>query len=344
MNVGATLMRKLRDQYGQFILFGISVLCIAVGFRLYVKKIRPERQLAEQAALNAELKRVHTPKESPKESLQAPPNEQAMQDAVDRRLASVEEEEAEESDSIKSVPESAEQKTPFAELLLTESYKNKYDGNAVCSRMEYRGDGFQNTHFLREDWRKVLEQFHESKRQLFAWLDQYQSKLPEKAVVFMREQLGKAVLLSPPLLDELDLNWRGIGVWGKGVSGAPLIRVSSGFIRLVQQQPQRSQFEMTRLVAQGWAPCEFQRKEMELPLLPLLKCLDVAEESACDAGSYSEGGWAISTSFALQLSPPGCMPPAFLDPKKKECLQLLAPSQGGQEKVQTLLRQAGQSG
>src|SRR6185437_13304866 len=107
------------------------------------------------------------------------------------------------------------------------------------------------------DWHHVMDQFHDAKDLLAAWLTDHQAKFPPKTYEWMHNQVTEARLerpAVPPVIDEEpDLSWRGIGVYE---GGAPLIRVGSGFARLVSSDPVRARFELARLLAQTWSPCE----------------------------------------------------------------------------------------
>jgi hypothetical protein len=79
---------------------------------------------------------------------------------------------------------------------------------------------------------------------------------------------------------------------------------------MAQKFPQRSRFEIARLVAQSWAPCELERIGATQPWGALLQCLNV-DSGSCGVGSYSESGWAVSTAVAAFVAPPGCEVPAL---------------------------------
>jgi hypothetical protein len=191
----------------------------------------------------------------------------------------------------------------------------------VCGSIEFRGDGFQGTKVSKAEWQVVLDQFHESKRLLQTWLSEHHQGMPEKTEAFMKIQLERMKIIRPPLIEESDLNWRGIGVWTRDEQGEPLVRMNSGFIKLMNFDAKRTQFEMTRLVAQSWAPCEFAKAGLESPWDSLLKCLDLVEPSACPAGTYSEAGWAVSSVIASNLSPPGCQLPILSHAGKGACFK-----------------------
>jgi hypothetical protein len=193
--------------------------------------------------------------------------------------------------------------------------------NGQCKSLEFRGDGFQGSRITGEEWQKVVQMFQTSQKLLKAWLSRHRTQMSEKDAVFLEAQLDAIQLERPPSLEEPDLNWRGIGVFTRNSENVPVIRIPVGFVKLALRYQKRAQFEMSRLVAQSWAPCELQAAGIENPWESLLKCLEVAEPQACAAGTYSEGGWAVSSAIAAMVSPPDCPLPAFNSPRKAECLQ-----------------------
>lgn len=193
-----------------------------------------------------------------------------------------------------------------------------------CGTLEYPGEGFQHTHISSVEWNHVVEQFRQGKKLLGTWLKEARSSLPDKTYVFMTDQLEAVKLTRPPSVEEPDLSWRGIGVFTRDEKNSPEIRLSGGFIKWAQKNPKRTLFEFTRLIAQSWAPCELQRADARNPWEALLKCLSVSEEQACAGGSYSEGGWAVSTSLAFVLSHPGCQVPAFQSSASQKCLEKIS--------------------
>jgi hypothetical protein len=284
-------MRRTREKISQVFLFFVALAVIGGGIAFYVKKRGIRRA-----------------------SISSPSSPSSAENKVDRAREPLEEAQRPSSDLPKV---SMKIQFPVRNLAVS---GNSRSASGVCNSIEFRGDGFQRTHVTPEDWKQVMKQFHFAKRRLQSWLDKHPKKMTEKTLVFMRSQLEQMKILRPPTLDEPDLSWRGIGVWTLGEKNIPSLRLNSGFIKLIHQYPQRAQFEMTRLVAQSWAPCELQRAGVESPWNSLLKCLDVSEEQACAAGSYSEGGWAISSVLAASISPPGCELPVFSHSKRGECL------------------------
>lgn len=193
-----------------------------------------------------------------------------------------------------------------------------------CHPVEYQGDGFQNTHISAEQWKKLVGEFHQAKQQLEVWVKSGSYPLSDKAKLYMQHQLHELKLIHPPTTDEPDLNWRGIGVWTRDEKDNVSIRLNSGFVKWALKDPKRTQFEMTRLVAQSWAPCEMERIGEASMWKDLLQCLEVKEAQGCADASFSEAGWAVSTGLAEVISPVGCTVPAFESSKKMACLKQIS--------------------
>lgn len=190
-----------------------------------------------------------------------------------------------------------------------------------CMSIEYRGEGMTGTQITPKEWAKVVDQFLEVKKDLGDWLGKNRKNFPEKVALTMERRLRQVRLQKPPVAEEPDLAWRGIGVFAKDQNDNPIVRLSPGFVKLVTKQPTRSRFELARLIAQSWAPCELARFEAQEAWQPMLSCLNVKEGNACGTGSYSEGGWAVSTAIATIVAPPGCTVPAFAQPEYAQCVK-----------------------
>ncbi len=190
-----------------------------------------------------------------------------------------------------------------------------------CTPIEYRGDSGDKLTITTAEWSKVLDTFHEVKGSLLTWLEQRKRELPDKAFKQMQTQIREMTLQRPPYSDEPDLNWRGIGIFTQDATGKGMIRVGGGFVKLMHKQAKRGRFELLRLAAQSVSPCELQRIGAENVWEPLLKCLDMSEQQACAVGTYSEAGWAVSSTIAAHLAAPGCTLPAFKKTEDTKCLQ-----------------------
>lgn len=199
----------------------------------------------------------------------------------------------------------------------------------TCSSVEIRGDG-PGVLTSSEDWEKILLQYAEVKRRLLAWLEKNRSRFPEKVSSFIETQILTMKLERAPITLNPDLTWRGIGVFAND-GKTPVIRLGSGFAHLAITQPERAQFELTRLVTQSFLPCEISQKagepEGEEPTAqlwaPLLECLQIKQTQGCGNGSYSESGWAISSTLAAVVSSPGCVLPVFRNPQFVRCMEVI---------------------
>jgi hypothetical protein len=165
-----------------------------------------------------------------------------------------------------------------------------------------------------------MEQFHGAKRQLLGYVEKHRADLPENVRQAMERQVHDLKIQRPPAADEPDLAWRGIGIYTLNSESEPIIKLGGGFVRLAIKHPARARFEMARLVAQAWAPCELERlAASEAPWNGLLKCLSVNDAQGCAQGTFSEAGWAVATSVAYEVSAPGCQIPAFRAPEQAKC-------------------------
>lgn len=202
----------------------------------------------------------------------------------------------------------------------------------TCTSVEFRGDG-PGVLTPAEDWEKILVLYAEVKRGLLAWLEKNRSNFSEKVSAFIESQILTIKLERAPITNNPDLTWRGIGVFAYD-GKSPMIRLGSGFAYLAAVQPERAKFELTRLMIQSFLPCEIHRAMGEATSgvgvdehtaqvwAPLLKCLQVSDSQGCGNGSYSESGWAISSTVAAVVSPPGCMLPVFKNPELARCMEV----------------------
>ncbi len=194
--------------------------------------------------------------------------------------------------------------------------------NGVCQSFELRGDGGTKNRVSRDEWRQTVVAFHHSKEVLFSWLKQQAEKLPKSAVTVMEKLLRDLKIVQPvyAATEEPDLSWRGIGVWTRDDRGAPLLLMGGGFLKLMKLDSKRAAFEMTRLVAQSWSPCELSHHGVNQVWSPLMKCLGEAERDSCAPEQSTESTWAVSSSIAARLSAPGCHLPVFVQEKTRVCL------------------------
>ncbi len=204
----------------------------------------------------------------------------------------------------------------------------KASNGALCEQKELAGDGPERTVVSPGDWAKVMRLFDDSKARLLSWLKKKEKSLPKDLVHSMAERVRSLKIQRPPAPEEPELNWRGIGILTRDVHGEPLVRMGSGFMKLILANEERGRFELTRLIAQAWAPCELRnphsaRGLASPPILAwgaVLECLGVHDLNACEEGSYSEEGWASATALAAAVANPGCTIPAFQFVDSVSCL------------------------
>lgn len=192
--------------------------------------------------------------------------------------------------------------------------------DGVCSSIEFRGDAPEILEVTQEEWSRVMSAFHSAKGELLSWLNQNKAKFPAETHAQMGSQLRALKLARPPSKEEPDLSWRGIGVWSVDRNGAPVIRIGGGFVKMMRLDPSRGKFELTRLMAQTWAPCELERVSAGNPWTPLTDCLEVDTSQGCAVGTYSEAGWAVSSVVAAAVADPGCSLPALKDARHAQCI------------------------
>ncbi len=190
-----------------------------------------------------------------------------------------------------------------------------------CAKLEYRGHGPGMAILTQEQWDKVMSEFHWAKNHLLAWLRENKKSFSDSTYAEMEKQVQSLKVQRPPTLDEPDLAWRGVGVWTHDDTGAPLVRLGGGFPLLVEKNQARARFELARLLAQAWTPCELNRISVTHPWNPLLQCLQITGQNGCSAGSYSEEAWAVSSTLAAHVADPGCVVPAFHESALSACMK-----------------------
>ncbi len=194
--------------------------------------------------------------------------------------------------------------------------------NGVCQSFELRGEGVTKNQVTPEEWGRTVKAFHHSKEILSSWLKDHAENLSKEARATMEKRVSELKIVQPvhASVEEPDLSWRGIGVWVRDDQGAPMLLMGGGFLKLMELDSKRASFEMTRLVAQSWSPCELAHSGVQAVWSPLLKCLGEVEEKNCSAENSSENTWGVSSSLAAYLDEPKCQLPVFTDEKRKACL------------------------
>ena len=189
-----------------------------------------------------------------------------------------------------------------------------------CPKLEFLGPGIRRTVISNADWAQVMQVFHESKDLLLGWFSHNRQNISSSTASELEKTAKRVRIQRPPATDEPDLAWRGVGVWSADDSG-PVVRVGTGFIELLKKNRRRARFELVRLIAQGWAPCELKKLNVGTsPWTGLTVCLGLEEQERCESGSYSEAGWAVSTALAAHVANPGCVIPAFAESTAASCV------------------------
>ncbi len=305
-------MRRMRDHW-YYLLLGVPAAAVTFGIQYYVKKHSGSAAPAETAEI-ASTAGDHGAGDPDEKHAAAKLPDPAK---IARRVAR----KADDHDDAEAPHGSLRFKTVPARALFEASEPRPAD-NGVCRSIEYRGEGPVFSNYRQHEWDRVLTQFREVKTALIEWVEKRRTDFPEKTAGLMIRQIERTRIQRPPALEEPDLTWRGIGVLSQTYKGEPLIRLGGGMIQLAQKYPARAKFELARLVAQSWSPCEMQKLEIGGAWDPLMKCLGV-QDQGCDVGTYSESGWAVSSTIAAAVAEPGCRLPAFEDATAANCLKAI---------------------
>jgi len=200
-------------------------------------------------------------------------------------------------------------------------------GSESCSAIEVAGSGPDAIHVDAGVWSRFMADNHQAKEELVDWLHRNRESFPKAQLARMEMEIRETRVMRPQAQVESDLTWRGIAAWTRPRAGTivengrpALIHISDGFLKLYQKDRNRARFEMTRVLAQAWSPCEMGAGKFAA-WDTLLQCLGVSDEQkGCTAGVVSEGAWAAATAVAALVSPPGCQIPAFQGDQHQACL------------------------
>jgi hypothetical protein len=323
-------MRRTRESSWQYVLFLVPAIAAGVGIHYLVKK----QKSASHSQETAQATSTHGHGEEQEtgyrslasrggRNLDSRAETHQLQAQTRRSLEALTDDQDQPEEDLSKDPEDSSDRDPASMNAQKDSHAE------LCTSFELRGDG-ADTHVSNTEWAAVMDLFHESKANLQGWLAGHSKEFPGGLVKWMSEQVEGAMIQRPPVAEEPDLSWRGIGVIAHtgGTDGVPLIRIGGGFVKLVMTQPKRARFELTRLLAQSWSPCVLPTGAHNT-WEPLLKCVGMKEQDwdskkACAPGSESEGGWAVASAIAANLSPPGCLLPAFEKVAVGECLKKTA--------------------
>jgi len=190
-----------------------------------------------------------------------------------------------------------------------------------CPAYEINGLGPDRERVKRDEWKAFMTVYHEVKADLLKWVSLQKGKWTDEQVERVTALVKNQKIQRPPTYEEPDLSWRGVSVLTQDHQENPLLRVGGGFVRLTQTDLRRARFELTRLLTQVALPCELKAQKVESPWGALSSCFGVTDEPKCEPGTFSDLGWAISTSVAVEVSPPGCRIPALAEAKTGECVR-----------------------
>ncbi|MBU6375712.1 MAG: hypothetical protein KGQ59_06935, partial [Bdellovibrionales bacterium] len=167
------------------------------------------------------------------------------------------------------------------------------------------------------------------KIELVEWLRQNAEFFPPSHLAKMELEIRQTRVMRPQTHFETDLAWRGIASWTRPQIGSlvpgerpALIHIGDGFLKLYSKDRDRARFELARVLAQAWAPCEMASDGKTFTAWnSVLECLGLApEKKGCSAGMVSESTWATSSAVAALVAPVSCEIPAFQGGKIQSCL------------------------
>lgn len=339
-------MRRMRDFQWRYILFPLLVGTSAIGVFLWTRETddithappkvpvtvskeahvaEPEKTSEPSSLHSKEVVQEEAVKENADVTNRVPSSEIAVETPeVPPQKSDLKDLAQKATSKVASIPD---ENSPIGNKLSEKSVSPEKNVQA-CAALEYSGDSPELLVLNTKEWSLVMKEFHWAKAELVRWLNQNGKHLPQTTLSPMIAMVKNMRIQRPPAPDEPDLSWRGIGVLTQDESGAPLIRVGAGFLSLIKRNPERARFEMVRLVAQTWSPCEL--KTVGMPFTPwkgFLSCLGFEEFASCQAGSYSEPGWAVSSALANTIANPKCEIPAFQNSSAQLCLKNFSSTQ-----------------
>lgn len=198
-----------------------------------------------------------------------------------------------------------------------------------CGSAEFFGAGPEQTQMDPVLWSQFMGEYHAAKNNLIQWVSANKAYFSDAFIKEMEDEVRGTRVMRPQNQIEPDLTWRGVAAWTRPRAGAvengerpALIHVGSGFLQLFQKNRGRARFEIARLLAQSWSPCEMARSKDSKVFKEFYSCMGLTEsQTECKAGAVSEATWALSTAVASLVSQPGCQIQAFADEKSAACLK-----------------------
>ena len=273
-------MRKMRDQPFIYYISGVAALGLCIFFGKIISNSNSHTAERQPAKV---IMTAGAPQEKEKQEPQVV-SKRAFEKALDA--------EEEVSDAARSIGMAA---------------------GDMCTSAEIAGVGPIDSKVTAKNWTKIMVQYHGLKGKILSWLEDDHQKFPKKysdtSYAWMQEQIKELRVQRPANENEPDLSWRGIGALSYDQAGV-ILRLGGSFPSLMTVNPPRARFELARLIAQVWSPCEFEKAKQVSPWTDALKCLGVAGEAKCD-NTLSESGWAVSSAVATTVANPGCRVPAF---------------------------------
>jgi hypothetical protein len=272
----------------------------------------------------------------------------AAQSITNRPLASLKEKEKETAEKIKRLVEDESETGGTQQRSRSKAKTIALAGGAQsqavvsheetpsgqCAPVEFFGKGPEDVQVDPAAWSQFMGEYHAAKADLLQWISANKASFGEAEVKRMEAEVRATRVMRPQNQIETDLTWRGIAAWTRPRSGASqgaeiveqpaLIHVGSGFMDLFVKNRARARFEIARLLAQSWGPCEQGNAKDAQIWKDFYACMGLTEEQVkCSAGTVSESTWAMSTAVASLVSKPGCDIPAFADTqgKSNSCLK-----------------------
>ncbi len=201
--------------------------------------------------------------------------------------------------------------------------------HGVCESIEPAGSGPDAVDVDPALWSEFMGEYHAAKSDLIRWVSANHLQFPEKLIGQMESEIRNSRVMRPQNQIEPDLTWRGVAAWTRPRAGTmdanerpALIHVGSGFLTLFKDNRARARFELSRMLAQAWSPCEMDGVRESAGWKGLLSCMGMSDDQVkCAPGAVSEATWAVSTAAASLVSNPGCQIPAFADEKSAACLK-----------------------
>lgn len=211
----------------------------------------------------------------------------------------------------------------------------------ACGSGEFFGAGPEQVQVDAVAWTRFMGEYHAAKNDLLQWITANKEHFSAPAIEKMENEVKLTRVMRPQEQIEPELTWRGIAAWTRPKAGSvdaqerpALIHVGSGFMDLFAKDRVRARFEIARLIAQSWSPCELAESAKTPVWNAYFQCMGLSSEQIkCAPGAVSEATWALSTAVATLVSRPGCSVPAFADSKSQGCLAAFKAVGSGERRI-----------